>query len=192
MHRSGRRKLSSSSRSRSTSVSAVVLAAGAASRFGAPKQRLLLPEVLARVRASKVDDVVVVVGAHKVETDARTVHCPEWQRGPGATLRCGLRAIAADASAAVVVLADGPNLAPAAIDRLLAEWNGDAKILAASYDGDRGHPVLVPRAFFDRIPDEGARALPATLVPCEDLGPPGDVDTAADLPWTSDPPEREG
>jgi CTP:molybdopterin cytidylyltransferase MocA len=188
---SDQRGLSSSRRSRSTSVSAVVLAAGAAQRFGAPKQRILLPEVLARVRASKVDDVLVVVGAHEVETEARTVHCPEWERGPGASLRCGLRATPPEAIAAVVVLADGPNLASAAIDRLLAEWNGEAEILAASYDGDRGHPVLVPRALFGRIPDDGARALPAKLVPCEDLGPPGDVDTVADLPGTPDPLERE-
>lgn len=144
------------------------------------------------MRASKVDDVLVVVGAHEVETEAPTVRCPEWERGPGASLRCGLRALPPEARAAVVVLADGPSLAPAAIDRLLAEWRGEAEILAASYHGDRGHPVLVPRALFERIPDEGARGLPAKLVPCEDLGPPGDVDTAADLPGTIDTLEREG
>ena len=70
-----------------------MLAAGAASRFGSPKQRLLLQPVLERVRRSSVDDVVVVLGAHELETDARTVHCPDWERGPGASLRCGLRAL---------------------------------------------------------------------------------------------------
>jgi CTP:molybdopterin cytidylyltransferase MocA len=51
------------------SVAAVVLAAGAATRFGAPKQNLLLPDVLARVRESGLREIVVVAGAHDVEAD---------------------------------------------------------------------------------------------------------------------------
>ena len=74
-------------------IAAVVLAAGAASRFGSPKQALLLPRVLARVHASAVDEVVVVLGAYEVDTDARTVRCPDWELGPGASLRCGLAAL---------------------------------------------------------------------------------------------------
>src|SRR5688500_3242014 len=103
-------------------VAAVVLAAGAGSRFGGPKQALLLPEVLRRVRESSVEDVVVVTGAHPLETDARVVHCPEWERGPGASLRCGLAALGEDAEAAVVVLADGPDLSPDAVERVVAAW----------------------------------------------------------------------
>jgi nicotine blue oxidoreductase len=162
-------------------VAAVVLAAGASSRFGSPKQRVLLPRVLERVRASSVDDVVVVLGAHRVETDARVVQCPEWQRGPGASLRCGLAALANDVDAAVAVLGDGPNLAPESVDRVIAAWAGGTGIVAASYGGQRLHPVLLPRAVWSAIPDEGAHSLPAVLVPCDDLGPPGDVDFADDL-----------
>ena len=92
-------------------ITAVVLAAGAATRFGSPKQAVLLEPVLERVRASSsIDDVVVVLGAHDVDTDATTVHCPEWERGPGASLRCGLAALGEDVEAAVVVLGDGPDL----------------------------------------------------------------------------------
>jgi CTP:molybdopterin cytidylyltransferase MocA len=164
-------------------VSAVVLAAGASSRFGDVKQRILLEPVLERVRASHVDDVVVVLGAHDVETPARVVHCPEWERGRGASLRCGLRALGDDTQAAVVVLADGPNLSPAAIDRVLEVWQeSGAEVVAATYEGNRGHPVLLARAVWDRIPDEGARSLPALLVPCDDLGSPGDVDFPEDQP----------
>jgi CTP:molybdopterin cytidylyltransferase MocA len=164
-------------------VAAVVLAAGAASRFGAPKQALLLPEVLRRVRASSVDDVVVVVGAHQLATDARLVDCPDWELGPGASLRCGLAALDSDVEAAVVVLADGPDLAPAAVDRVLAAWReGAGEVVAASYGGDRGHPVVLDRAAWGRIPDEGARALEPVLVPCDDLGTPGDVDLADEIP----------
>jgi CTP:molybdopterin cytidylyltransferase MocA len=164
-------------------VAAVVLAAGAASRFGSPKQALLLPEVLRSVRASSVDDVVVVAGAHALETDARLVHCADWERGPGASLRCGLAALDHEVEAAVVVLADGPDLAPAAVDRVVAAWrDGAGEVVAASYDGDRGHPVVLGRSAWDGIPDEGARALEPVLVPCDDLGSPGDVDLADEIP----------
>ena len=164
-------------------VAAVVLAAGASTRFGSPKQRLLLPLVLERVRkASSVGDVVVVLGAHDLETDARVVRCGDWERGPGASLRCGLAALSEDAEAAVVVLADGPDLSPAAVDRVVEAWRrGGGDVLAASYGGVRGHPVLLARAAWGRIPDEGARALEPRLIACDDLGAPGDVDRLSDL-----------
>ncbi len=164
-------------------VTAVVLAAGAASRFGAPKQALLLPEVLRRVRKSSVADILVVAGAHPLETDARVVQCPDWDRGPGASLRCGLAALDGDVEAAVVVLADGPDLSPAAVDRVVAAWrDGAGDVVAASYDGDRGHPVVLARPAWNQIPDEGARALDPVLIPCDDLGSPGDVDLADEIP----------
>jgi CTP:molybdopterin cytidylyltransferase MocA len=164
-------------------VAAVVLAAGEGSRFGGPKQRLLLPDVLAAVRASSVDEVVVVAGAHEVEVDARVVTCPEWARGMGASLRCGLEALSPEIQAAVVVLADGPDLSPAAVDRVLKVWGGGAgDVVAASYGGDRGHPVVLGRNAWNRIPDDGARALEPVLVACDDLGSPGDVDFPDDVP----------
>jgi CTP:molybdopterin cytidylyltransferase MocA len=159
-----------------------VLAAGASSRFGDVKQRILLEPVLERVRASSVDDEIVVLGAHEVETSARVIHCPEWERGRGASLRCGLQALEGEVESAVVVLADGPNLSPAAIDRVLEVWReSNAEVVAATYEGNRGHPVVLARSVWGRIPDDGARSLPALLVPCDDLGAPGDVDSPGDL-----------
>jgi nicotine blue oxidoreductase len=139
--------------------------------------------VLERVRASGVDDVVVVLGAYGVETDARVVRCPDWERGPGASLRCGLAALTEETEAAVVVLADGPELDPGAIERVVGRWRkGGGDVLAATYGGERSHPVLLARTAWDRVPDEGARDLPATLVDCGDLASPGDVDVPGDLP----------
>jgi CTP:molybdopterin cytidylyltransferase MocA len=139
-----------------------------------------------------VDEVVVVLGAHEVETSARTVHCPQWELGRGASLRCGLAALGNDAQAAVVVLVDGPDLSPAAIDRIVEVWReSGAEVVAATYGGNRGHPVLLARPVWERIPDEGARSLPALLVPCDDLGPPGDVDFADELPERFKPPSAE-
>ena len=164
-------------------IAALVLAAGAGSRFGGPKQQLLLPAVLEALRASSVDDLVVVTGAYPLDVDARIIDCAEWERGPGASLRCGLDALPTETEAAVVVLADGPNLAPAAVDRVVAAWrNGAGQVVAASYGGERGHPVVLGRATWPTIPDEGARALDPVLVPCDDLGAPGDVDRVEELP----------
>lgn len=165
-------------------IGAVVLAAGASSRFGSPKQALLLGEVVPRVRESAaVGALVVVLGAHEVATDAPVVRCADWATGPGASLRCGLAALPGDCEAAVVVLADGPDIAPAAIDRVVAAWRADGgEALAASYGGVRGHPVLLARSLWERIPDEGARSLQPRLVPCDDLSDPGDVDTPGQLP----------
>ena len=159
---------------------AVVLAAGASSRYGVspPKQVDLLPAVLERLRAAAaVDGILVVVGAHPVDTDAQTVFCPDWERGPGASLRCGLAALPAEAEAALVVLADGPELDPRAVDRVAASWREDGgDVVAAAYGGIRLHPVLLARTAWPLVPDEGARALAARLVACDDLTPPGDVD----------------
>lgn len=163
-------------------IAAVVLAAGAGSRFGGPKQRLLLPAVLDAVRASSVDALVVVAGAHPLELDVPVVECAEWARGPGASLRCGLRALPPEMEAVVVVLADGPELSPAAVDRVVEAWRGGAgDVVAASYGGNRGHPVVLGRAAWPLVPDEGARALEPVLIPCDDLGSPGDVDFADEV-----------
>jgi CTP:molybdopterin cytidylyltransferase MocA len=160
------------------SVYAVVLAAGASSRYGTepPKQVELLPNVLAALRESSVNGIVVVSGAHALPVES--VPCADWERGPGASLRCGLATLRQEVEAAVVVLADGPDLDPRAVDRVVDDWRangGDA--VAATYSGVRLHPVLLARALWDDVPDEGAKSLPARLVPCDDLRPPGDVDS---------------
>jgi nicotine blue oxidoreductase len=160
-------------------VAAVVLAAGAATRYGSPKQLVFLPYVLERLAQTAVDDVVVVEGAHPIPRESfpgvRIVGCDEWALGPGASLRCGLAALGDEVEAALVVLADGPRLDPRAVERLLAHRD-DADVVVASYDGTRDHPAVLSRAAWGRIPDEGARALEAALIACDDLEPPGDMD----------------
>jgi nicotine blue oxidoreductase len=171
-------------------IAAVVLAAGEATRFGAPKQRLLLPRVLTRLAEAPVDEIVVVEGAHELDLPGdtpspgipvRLVECSDWSRGPGASLRCGLMALAADVDAAVVVLADGPDLSRDAVGRLLDAWRAGGETVAASYAGDRGHPVVLSRSDWKAVRDEGLRDFPVRLVPCDDLGSPGDIDTPEDL-----------
>jgi CTP:molybdopterin cytidylyltransferase MocA len=164
-------------------VAAVVLAAGAGSRFGGPKQKLLLPDVLERLERDRLDEVVVVLGAYRFEVEgARVVICEEWEDGPGASLRSGLSALGPDVDAAVVCLADGPLISIQAVERVVDVWrSGAGDVVAASYRGARGHPVLLARSVWPVVPDDGGRTLEAVLVPCDDLGSPEDVDTLADL-----------
>lgn len=149
-------------------------------------------------RASGIDLTVVVEGAHRLPpvpgtsdqppsgsfsgtagcTRYRVVHCDDWERGPGASLRCGLAALPVAVTHAVVVLADGPELDPRAVERLLAHRD-DGAAVAASYDGARSHPVVLARSVWGAVPDTGGRGLEATLVDCSDLEPPGDVDYPA-------------
>ncbi|HUK44617.1 MAG TPA: nucleotidyltransferase family protein [Gaiellaceae bacterium] len=164
-------------------ISAVVLAAGAATRFGSPKQLLLLPYVLEGLCAAPVDEVVIVSGAYPIEESetlgldgARVVECPDWALGPGASLRCGLAALDESADSALVVLADGPYLDPRAVERVLAHRD-QAEFVTATYDGTRSHPAVIARSLWGSIPDEGGRGLEALLIPCDDLTPPGDIDT---------------
>jgi CTP:molybdopterin cytidylyltransferase MocA len=166
-------------------IAAVVLAAGAATRFGSPKQRLLLPGILERLAASPVDEVVVVEGAYglceSTQAVVRLVHCADWERGPGASLRCGLAALGDEVEAAVVIMADGPALSPRAVERVIESWRAEGgDVVAASYRGIRGHPLLAARAVWADVPDAGLRVADPRLVPCDDLGFPGDVDTPLD------------
>jgi nicotine blue oxidoreductase len=145
---------------------------------------VFLPRVLEALRASEgVGEVVVVVGAHPLPSNTvllsavRAVGCAGWERGPGASLRCGLAALPDGATHALVVLADGPELDPRAVARVL-EHRGDADVVAASYGGARSHPLVLARAAWEAVPDEGLRGLPVRLVDCSDLRPPGDVDFA--------------
>jgi nicotine blue oxidoreductase len=140
-----------------------------------------------------VDEVVVVAGAHPIEAEgARVVQCPDWHLGIGASLRCGLATMGPGVEAAVVCLADGPNLSPEAVQRVLTAWRaGAGPVVAASYAGERGHPVVVGRAAWEDIPDEGMKRLPAALVPCDDVGSPGDVDSADDLGRVVPPIEEQ-
>src|SRR5450432_3016036 len=113
-------------------ISAIVLAAGQATRFGSCKQlashdgKPLLQHVLDNLAQSKIDDVVVVLGANAAEIReqirfgrARVVMNPDFADGMSTSIHAGLRAIKSDA--AMIVLADQPCVSPRTIDALIDE-----------------------------------------------------------------------
>ena len=72
-----------------------------------------------------------------------SVHCSDWELGPGASLRCGLAALSDEVEAALVVLADGPDSTRAPSSACWAPGEGGGAV-AASYGGVRLHPVPLP------------------------------------------------
>ena len=110
---------------------------------------------------TSVGEVVVVEGAYPIPAaefgGVRVVTCPDWALGPGASLRCGLAALGDEVEAALIVLADGPQLDPRAVERLI-EHRGDADVVVASYDGTRDHPAVLSRAAWARDPGRRAHA----------------------------------
>jgi molybdenum cofactor cytidylyltransferase len=181
-------------------IGGLVLAAGAATRFGAQKQLAeldgvpLLEHALRAIRSAGVDRVVVVLGSAADEIAARVnlhgadpVVCARWDEGQSASLACGLAELA-DCEAVVVTLGDQPRVSPEAIRRVIAGRNG-ASAIRATYNDNPGHPVLLERDLFEALRDvsgdKGARnlllSLPVRDIPCDDLGGGEDVDTPAEL-----------
>ncbi|MGC0328725.1 CTP:molybdopterin cytidylyltransferase MocA [Streptomyces sp. SAI-170] len=188
-------------------VAGLVLAAGGGRRLGGrPKALLthrgrpLVEHAVAALRAAGCTRVHVVLGASAgaVRERAELAGCvlvenPEWEQGMGSSLRAGLESLGATgARAALVTLVDQPGIGAAAMARVRAAHRDEDSLVAASYDGVRGHPVLFGAAHWAGIAqsasgDQGARtylrehAREVTLVECSDVAEAYDIDTEADL-----------
>lgn len=174
----------------------LLLAAGAGRRYGRPK--ILVPTWLERavgaLRDGGCDRVLVVTGAARpaMPAGASEVHCPEWDRGIGASLAAGLRAVGAGAVGAegtapvrrvALHLVDYPDIGADTVRRVLDAAGDD--LARASFDGRGRHPVVVPAAHLPELlaaltDDDGAapylRGRPVRMVECGDLATGGDVD----------------
>jgi molybdenum cofactor cytidylyltransferase len=156
-------------------IGAVVLAAGAARRYGGPKQVLEHRGVpLVRRTAQAALDagcapVVVVVGAHAAETRDAIASLPveivvnaAWEEGLGASIRCGVEVIAraSHVEGVLLLLSDQPAIDAKLIERVLA---GGVRTTACAYAGTVGPPALFPRSCFDRLlvlsGDRGAKSV---------------------------------
>ncbi|MFG2429511.1 NTP transferase domain-containing protein [Streptomyces sp. NPDC048590] len=188
-------------------IAGVLLAAGGGRRLGGRPKALLnhrgrpLVEHAVRVlRDGGCGPVHVVLGAAAEDvraradlTDSRVTVNPGWEEGMGSSLRAGLDALEGSAAdAALVLLVDQPGIGAEAVARVRSAYRSPATIAAASYGGERGHPVLFGAGRWADITagavgDQGARAYlrahrdAITLVECSDVAEAYDIDTAADL-----------
>jgi molybdenum cofactor cytidylyltransferase len=185
-------------------IAALILAAGASSRMGRPKQLLdwggrpLVRAAAEVALAAGLDPVLAVVGGAQEAVEAALAELPlrivpnaDYADGQSTSLRAGIAALGPEVEAVVVLLGDQPFVSAAIVARLLAEWRASrAPIVAPVYAGQRGNPVLFARAIFPELlavqGDQGARAVLAAdqarvlLVPFDDARPLSDIDTPED------------
>lgn len=173
-------------------IAGVVLAAGAGSRLGQPKGELIVD---GRRLVDRAWSVLHEAGCAPVFAVVRAgVHVggavvnPQPERGLRSSLELGVTA-AGDADAVAVLLADLPGVSAGAAVSAIAAWR-PGRIAVATYDGVRGHPIVMsPGLWREAItlaaPDEGARALLRARADLVDEvaveGDPADLDTPADL-----------
>ncbi|HZP60792.1 MAG TPA: nucleotidyltransferase family protein [Opitutaceae bacterium] len=158
----------------------ILLAAGASTRMGRPKQLLevdgrpLVARAAEAVLASPAWPVVVVVGsqAQKIRPvlarlPVLVAENPDWKEGLGSSIRSGVAALKnfwRSLDAVLIALADQPALSAGTIARLTTAYDATGRsIAAARYGGHLGAPALLGRQHFSTLQelqgDQGARAL---------------------------------
>ncbi len=183
---------------RRSTIAAVVLAAGAGSRFDGDTHKLLtvvkgkpiVRHVVDAAREAGFDEVIVVSGAADladvVPDDVTLIHNEKWDEGQATSLRAAVAYADMRKHAAVVVgLGDSPGI-PSDVWRAVADV--DSELAAAEFKGRRLPPVKLSSSMWASLPisgDEGARSLLnarsdlVRSVPCD--GDPADIDTEEDL-----------
>lgn len=197
---------SSNSRERPARLCALLLAAGAGSRFGGPKllaplhgRPLLLHAVGLALGCATVNaGLWVVTGAYRDPVEACLagvpavrVHHAGWAQGMGGSIAAGVAALPADADALLLLLADQAALAGADLERLCLAWleQPEQPIAAAYADGVvPGAPAIFPRSWWPKLAaltgDQGARRLLRSAPALRTVAMPAagrDIDTAAQL-----------
>jgi molybdenum cofactor cytidylyltransferase len=157
------------------SIGAIVLAAGMSKRMGQHKilmpwtsHKTIIEQIIEQLVLARVDNITVVTGhrageVRKLATrmGVDVVHNPNYQTGEMlSSLKAGLEAMPAHISAAMVVLGDQPRIQPRVINQVMMAYaEGQGKIVAPSFQMQRGHPILIDRRFWAKIlslPDDGA------------------------------------
>lgn len=177
----------------------LLLAAGEGRRLGQPKALVeidgvrLVDRGVRMLREAGCSPIVVVTGAVLVQVPgAVIVHNTDWRSGMGSSLRAALSALAPDCPAAVIALVDQPKVTAAAVRRLRDAYDSGARVAVATYAGRPRNPVLIAHEHFAEVArsavgDVGARTFLrehpelVTLVPCDDIADPADIDTPEDL-----------
>jgi molybdenum cofactor cytidylyltransferase len=183
---------------------AIILAAGSSRRMGT--QKLLLPyrestiieTVVDNVLSSKVDKVMVVLGADRAEINQKIgdkpvtfCHNLEHEQGMLSSVMCGFKALPEEANAALVYLGDQPEIPPRITDAVIDAYNDDLKgIVIPVHNHRRGHPLLIDlkyrREIYKLDLEQGLRSLmhlfPEDVLEVE-VDEPGilvDIDTRED------------
>jgi len=185
-------------------VAAIILAAGASTRFGQPKQVLdwggvpLLAHVADVALAAGLAPVIVVLGcqaeAARAALGARPVQAVmnwRWEEGLSTSVQVGLAALPPETEAAIFLQCDQPLITPDLLPALVARFEETgASIVHPTHAGQRSTPVLFARRLFPELAavggDEGGRSVIArhpdevATIKVPDPDTLSDVDTPAD------------
>lgn len=182
---------------------AIVLAAGASTRFGSAKQlvrvagRPLLHTAVARASEVAGSAVTVVLGARAAELTPLLTHSPstivinrEWREGMASSIRAGVARLPSSCDAVLVMVVDQVAVTTEDLKRLVSAWRRQPEyIVAARYGMTTGVPAIFPRSTFSDLQslrgDVGARALmqrnPDRVVRVPMPSAAIDIDTPEDL-----------
>ena len=169
-------------------VGAIILAAGASTRLGEPKQLVrfegqsLLRRATDAALASKCQTVVVVLGADASRTEKElhslpviVVHNERWSEGMSTSVRIGLEALEANhgtnddnrvLDAAVLMPCDQPHLSPEVLNRLMeAHHETGQPIVVSGYSNTWGVPMLFARSLWPELHElNGSRGAKSVAV----------------------------
>lgn len=191
----------------SPSIPAIVLAAGASSRLGQPKQLVryngetLLDRAIRIASESAAAPVIVVLGAQREQISsaislnhATAIFNPLWEQGIASSLHAGLAAIdrlAPASRGALILPCDQVRLNADHLRALLSAFAlpVEPSIVASTYADVLGIPAVFPRVAFPALialeGDKGARALllhpPCPVISIPFAGGEIDIDRPADL-----------
>ena len=162
------------------SMAAIILAAGQSRRMGAVNKLLLdvngVPMIRGVVETLMLDEIepVVVVTGHEYEQveaclegiPVQFAFNPRYEEGMGASIAVGIRSLAAGRHSGVLVcVGDLPNLNSSVVAKLVNAFQAERgqRIVAPVFKGKRGHPVLFPIGYSEKLKqlrgDVGARDL---------------------------------
>jgi molybdenum cofactor cytidylyltransferase len=182
---------------------AIVLAAGASTRFGSAKQlarvggRSLLHTAVARAVEVAGTAVTVVLGARAAELTPLLAHSQasviinrDWREGMASSIRAGVARLPSSCTGVLLTLVDQAAVTTEDLQRLLGAWRRQPEqIAAARYVNTTGVPAIFPRSTFSELlalrGDVGARVLlnrnPGGVVRVPMARAAIDIDTPEDL-----------
>jgi molybdenum cofactor cytidylyltransferase len=185
-------------------ISAILLGAGESKRMGCDKlslpwgRRTILDHCLQTLLRSKVKEVIVVVNErteriirHRSEKKVKVVMNPDYQRGMSCSIRYGIKNLSPESDGMLIALGDQPLLKAQTINVLLEAFEReDSKIIIPSFKGRKGHPVIFPRTYKEKLlrlrGDEGGKSIimkhpeKVCIVPVKSPGVIRDIDTWED------------
>jgi len=160
-------------------IGIIILAAGASTRLGEPKQNLsfrgknLLNHAITVAKETDYTPIIIITGAHTLETDdisdpeVYVVQNPDWQKGIAASISLGISYLQEKEpkiSGVILMVCDQPYVTSTILHQLITERIKTNKpIIACSYQDTLGTPVLYDKKYFEALSnlkgDEGAKKI---------------------------------